>query len=141
MISILIVDDNDQVIAVTTRALERHGLRCRGARDVRSAIAVAREEPPCVVLLDLSLGSESGFDVHAELRAKGETDPAIIFVTSRRDQFFHMLPVLGPSDDWIIKPWDPTELVARVHLALRRTKHGAEESRKLLPEMPPTDRV
>ncbi len=141
MITVLIVDDNEQMLAATTRALERHGLTCRGARDVRAALALAREEPPCVVLLDLSLGNESGFDLHADLRAQGETDPAIIFVTSRRDQFFHMLPVLGPSDDWIIKPWDATELVARVHLALRRTKHGAEESRALLPETPPTDRA
>ena len=141
MITVLIVEDNQQMLAATTRALEQHGLRCRGARDIRTALALAREEPPCVVLLDVSLGNESGFDLHAELRAQGETDLAIIFVTSRRDQFFHMLPVLGPSDDWIIKPWDPMELVARVHLALRRTKHGAEASRALLPEMSPTDRA
>ena len=141
MITVLVVDDTEQVVTMTARALERHGLRCRGARNVREALAIAREEPPCVVLLDLTLGDESGFDLHKELRAEGETDPAIIFVTSRRDQFFHMLPVLGPSDDWIIKPWDPTELVARVHLALRRTKHGAEASRALLPEISPADRV
>ncbi len=141
MITVLVVDDNEQVVAMTARALERHGLRCRGAHTVSEALATAREEPPCVVLLDLALGSESGFDLHKELRVEGEIDPAIIFVTSRRDQFFHMLPVLGPSDDWILKPWDPMELIARVHLALRRTKHGAEASRLLLSEPPPADRV
>ena len=141
MIGVLVVDDNEQVVTATTRALERHGLTCHGARNLTEALALARETSPCVVLLDLSLGAESGFDLHSALRAPGETDPAIIFVTSRRDQFFHMLPVLGPADDWIIKPWDTAELVARVHLALRRTKHGAEASRALLPEMSPTDRA
>ena len=128
MISVLVVDDHEQVLRATTRALERHGLICQTARNLTEAVARAREEPPCAVLLDLSLGDESGFDLHAALRAAGETDPAIIFVTSRRDQFFHTLPVLGPSDDWIIKPWDPAELIARVHLALRRTQRSAEGS-------------
>ena len=69
-----------------------------------------------------SLGTESGLDLQRAVRASPGPRPAVVFITGRRDLFPEMAAQLGPADDWVGKPWDPSELVARVRLAVVRSR-------------------
>ena len=80
-----------------------------------------REElAPAAVLLDVSLGTESGLELQSMLRAADQLNPPVVFVTGRRDVFADLATQLGPADDWVTKPWDSAEVTARVQLAIRR---------------------
>jgi DNA-binding response OmpR family regulator len=117
---ILIVDDDPQVRRMLCRTMETHDLDCQAVSTVSEARSVIASDRPAIVLLDVVVGSESGLALHAELRRDDPLAPAVIFITGRRDLFPQLAMAAGLSDDWIIKPWDPAELVARVRLVLRR---------------------
>jgi DNA-binding response OmpR family regulator len=121
MTSVLIVDDDDQVRRSLARLLSRHELVCRTVATGEAALAAVSAEPPDVVLLDVGLGHESGLDLLRELRSADPRRPAVVMVTSRRDLFPEISTELGTADDWVTKPWDAEELVARVYLAKRRS--------------------
>ena len=120
MSHILIVDDDPQVRRMLCRIMEMQKLDFEAVGTVSEARAVITERMPAVVLLDVVVGSESGLTLHADLRRSDPVVPAVVFITGRRDIFPEIATVAGPADDWIIKPWDPAELVARVRLILRR---------------------
>ena len=120
MSQILIVDDDPQVRRTLCRIMEMQKLDCEAASTVTEARAIVAARMPTIVLLDVVVGSESGLALHAELRRDHPLIPAVVFITGRRDLFQELGAVAGRSDDWIIKPWDPAELVARVRLVLRR---------------------
>ena len=120
MSHILIVDDDPQVRRTLCRILEMNDLVCQAVSTVGEARSVIARDKPAMVLLDVVVGSESGLALHAELRRDHLLTPAVVFITGRRDLFQQLGAVAGISDDWIIKPWDPAELVARVRLVLRR---------------------
>ena len=120
MSQILIVDDDPQVRRTLCRVLEMQNLDCQAVSTVSEARAVIAADMPAMVLLDVVVGSESGLAFHAELRRNHPLIPAVIFITGRRDLFQQLSAAVGRSDDWIIKPWDLAELVARVRLLLRR---------------------
>jgi DNA-binding response OmpR family regulator len=118
--TILIVDDDAQLPRILARVLAQYDFEIQVATNARDGLAAATTHSPDVVLLDVNLGAESGLELQRALRATAERPPAVIFMTSRRDLFPEFVPQLGPADDWIIKPWDPAELLARVRLAARR---------------------
>ena len=120
MSQILIVDDDPQVRRSLCRILETHKLDCQAVSTVTEARAAIAEQMPSIVLLDVVVGAESGLTLHADLRSVDPLVPAVVFITGRRDLFQQIVAVAGRSDDWIIKPWDPAELVARVRLVLAR---------------------
>jgi DNA-binding response OmpR family regulator len=120
MTAVLIVDDDEQLQRSVERQLARSGFDCRAVGTVQEALAAVAKDGPDIVLLDVTLGAGSGLDVHRSLRQANARMPAVIFTTSRRDVFPKMLEQMGPLDDWIIKPWDAAEFVARVSLAARR---------------------
>lgn len=136
MSQILIVDDDPQVRRMLGRIMETQGLDFQAVSTVSEARSVIAVHMPTVILLDVGVGSESGLSLHAELRAQDPLIPAVIFITGRRDLFPQLAAIAGRSDDWIIKPWDPSELVARVRLVLRRQEHlnqGSSEERSAAP--------
>lgn len=120
MTTILVVDDDDQIRRAVTRILSMHGFDCRAVGTIGDALAGVAADAPDVVLMDVELGTSSGLAIHRALRATRARHPAVIFTTSRRDVFATMLEQLGPLDDWIVKPWDPAEFIARVRLAATR---------------------
>lgn len=120
MSQILIVDDDPQVRRMLCRIMETHKLACEAVSTVSDARSAIAKDMPTIVLLDVVVGSESGLALHAELRRDDPLVPAVVFITGRRDLFQQLSAVAGRSDDWIIKPWDPAELLARVQLVLRR---------------------
>jgi DNA-binding response OmpR family regulator len=120
MTRVLIVDDDEQLRRSIDRVLTSSGFECRSVGSVQAALDAVAAEGPDIVLLDVELGAGSGIDVHRALRKRHARMPAVIFSTSRRDVFPTMLAQIGPLDDWIIKPWDAAEFLARVELASRR---------------------
>lgn len=120
MSPILIVDDDPQIRRSLRRIMDTHELGCRAVSTVAEARAAIAEHMPSIVLLDVLVGSESGLALHADLRGADPLVPAVVFITGRRDLFQQIVAAAGGFDDWIIKPWDPAELLARVRLVLRR---------------------
>ena len=118
--TILIVDDDEALRRAVGRVLQTGGFGSRAVGSVADAMAAVADYGPDIVLLDVALGAESGLDIHRALRQSHARLPAVIFTTSRRDVFPTMQEQMGPLDDWIIKPWDNAEFIARVRLAARR---------------------
>jgi DNA-binding response OmpR family regulator len=118
--NVLIVDDDKQLRRAVARVLATFDFDCKAVGTVQEAIAATAEQGPDIILMDVALGTASGLEIHKAIRDADSRLPAVIFTTSHRDVFSTMLDQLGPMDDWIIKPWDTAEFVARVRLAARR---------------------
>jgi two-component system, NarL family, nitrate/nitrite response regulator NarL len=119
---VLIVDDDASYRAFVSAILTRVGYQTREASSGEDALMVAHAEPPSCVLLDVLLPGVTGYEVCRELRDEhGETLP-IIFVTGERtapgDRVAGLL--LG-ADDYVVKPFDPDELLARVRRVIVRS--------------------
>jgi DNA-binding response OmpR family regulator len=119
---ILVVDDEPRIVDIVRVYLQREGYRVLTAADGNAALDVARRERPDLVLLDLMLPGLSGWDVCRALRAEG--GPAIIMLTARDDTTDKVVGLELGADDYVTKPFDPHELVARVRAVLRRGSHA-----------------
>jgi two-component system alkaline phosphatase synthesis response regulator PhoP len=118
MQTILIVDDEPQLVKVLRGYLEQGGFRVLTAADGPTALAQHKREKPDLVLLDLNLPGLDGLDVARKLRA-GRNVP-IIMVTARVDETDRLIGLELGADDYITKPFSPREVVARVRAVLRR---------------------
>ena len=116
---VLVVDDEPMVREVLTRYLTREGFTVSGAGDGHQALEAIRGEPPDVILLDLMLPRLSGLDVLRTVRMDGDL-PVIILSAKATEQERIQGLQLG-ADDYVVKPYSPGEVVARVHAVLRRT--------------------
>ena len=118
----LIVDDDDQVLRLVRRVLERAGFEVVAVSDGRTAHAAAVEWRPDIILLDLMLGDVTGDEIMAELRADFRTRlTPVVFLTVRdslKDKVEHLL---GGADDYVTKPFIPEELVARLRAVMTRS--------------------
>jgi two-component system, NarL family, nitrate/nitrite response regulator NarL len=128
---ILIVDDDAEYRAFVASIFERVGYETRYAETGNEALNVARDERPSCILLDVHLPGMTGYQVCRELREEyGQAFP-IIFVTGERTEpADRVAGLLLGADDYVVKPFDPDELVARVHRFLERagntaSRHGA----------------
>ena len=125
MSTILVVDDEPRIVALTRDYLEHAGFEVVTASDGPSALEAARTEHPHLVVLDLSLPRLDGLDVARELRR--ESDIPIVMLTARDDELDRVLGLELGADDYITKPFSPRELVARVRAVLRRSDHREEQ--------------
>jgi len=120
--TVLIVDD-DPKFRILVRALcERAGLQVEEAADVSGALLAAEEAPPDLVLLDVRLPGASGYEVYRELRDRDQTLPIIFVSGERTDAYDRTVGLLLGADDYIVKPFDPDELIARVRRSIRRRR-------------------
>ncbi len=117
---ILVVDDDAGVRALLSRYLELEGFEVAVAADGRAAIAVLEEQAPDLMLLDLGLGSVDGLDILTEARQK--CDVPIIVLTGRDAEGDRVLGLKMGADDYVVKPFSPAEISARISSVLRRTK-------------------
>ena len=118
---ILVVDDERDITALVAYHLARAGYRVSTAANGADALKAAREERPDLVVLDLMLPGLSGYDVLAELRRREETrDVGVILLTARRDEPDRIRGLSLGADDYLTKPFSPTELALRVTALLRR---------------------
>jgi DNA-binding NarL/FixJ family response regulator len=123
---VLVVDDDPGFRTLAQTLLERAGLAVEMAVDGSQAIEAARRAEPHLVLLDVCLPGTSGYEVYRELKDScGETLP-IIFVSGERvDSYDRVAGLLLGADDYLVKPFDPDELLARVRRLLGRRREGA----------------
>ena len=116
---ILIVDDEPSIIELSRMYLEREGFRTQSAKDGASGLEMVAREHPALVVLDVMLPRVDGFEVCRRMRASN--DPAaILMLTARDDDIDKILGLELGADDYLTKPFNPRELVARVKAILRR---------------------
>ena len=119
MAAILIVEDEPDMAIGLRDNLEFEGYDVRIARDGEEALASAAESPPDLILLDLMLPKRNGLDVCRELRRQGLNVP-IIMLTARSQETDKVVGLEIGADDYVTKPFSVRELMARVHVQLRR---------------------
>ena len=116
---VLVVDDEKKIVDIVKAYLERDGFSVVTAYDGRSAIEAVRRSSPDIIILDLMLPEISGLDVCRELRK--ESDIPVVMLTARDEITEKIVGLELGADDYITKPFDPKELVARVRAILRRS--------------------
>jgi two-component system, OmpR family, response regulator ResD len=127
--SVLVVDDEPTIAEVVARYLERAGYRTRVAGDGNQAIDVATSQRPDLVVLDLMLPGIDGLEVMRRLRELDRARIAVILLTAKGEESDRVIGLRLGADDYVVKPFSPVELVARVDAVLRRidTSPDAEE--------------
>ena len=121
MQTVLVVDDEPNIVALIQLYLGNAGYGVLVARDGEQALRLARTEHPSLMILDLMLPEADGFEVCRRLR-QGEDDLPIIMLTARDDDVDKIVGLELGADDYVTKPFNPRELVARVKAVLRRTE-------------------
>jgi two-component system, OmpR family, response regulator ResD len=117
--SVLVVDDEPTIGEVVCRYLQRAGYETRVALDGFEAVEIAEEQRPDLVVLDLMLPGIDGLEAMRRIRANGARTP-IILLTARGEESDRVIGLRLGADDYIVKPFSPAELVARVDAVLRR---------------------
>ncbi|MDH5372754.1 MAG: response regulator transcription factor [Acidimicrobiia bacterium] len=118
MKTILVVDDELKITRLLRDYLQQAGFRVVTAADGLAALAVARTERPDMIVLDLGLPGLDGLDVTRALRKS--SDVPIIMLTARAEEADRIVGLEIGADDYLVKPFSPKELVARVRAVLRR---------------------
>jgi DNA-binding response OmpR family regulator len=121
---ILLVDDEHSVHEVVRAYLERDGFVVASADNGRQGLALAEREQPQLIVLDLMLPDLSGEELCREIR--GRSDVPIIMLTAKSSEDDRVLGLELGADDYLVKPFSPRELVARIKTVLRRSR-GTEQ--------------
>lgn len=124
MKTILVVDDETKITQLTRDYLESAGFRVITAHDGLSALTFAKAEKPDLVVLDLGLPKKDGLDVTREIRKDSGSlsRTPIIMLTARGEESDKLVGLELGADDYVVKPFSPKELVARVRAVLRRAE-------------------
>jgi two-component system alkaline phosphatase synthesis response regulator PhoP len=122
---ILLVEDEPGLVLTLTDLLTAEGYRVSSAPDGPKGLALAIAEPFDLVILDVMLPGKSGLDVCRELRQRG-SDVAILMLTAKGQVIDRVVGLKLGADDYLAKPFDPSELLARIEALLRRV---SKESR------------
>jgi two-component system alkaline phosphatase synthesis response regulator PhoP/two-component system response regulator ResD len=117
---ILLVDDEPNIIELASMYLQQDGYRIISAEDGLSALDMAANENPALMVLDLMLPKLDGWEVCKRIRA--ESDMPILMLTARDEDIDKIVGLELGADDYMTKPFNPRELVARVKAILRRTE-------------------
>lgn len=132
MARVLIVEDDGDIAALIAHYLEKAGYATETVPDGGRALTQARETPPDLVILDLMLPGLSGLEVCKALRADNRTSALpIIMLTARGEESERILGLDVGADDYVVKPFSPNELMARVRALLRRTAPPESKERVL----------
>ncbi len=126
---VLIVDDEIQIRKVVEEYLKRDHFRVASAGDGLAALSIFRQEKPDFVILDLNLPKLDGLDVARKIRK--ESDVPIIMVTARAEEYDRLIGLELGADDYIVKPFSPREVVARVRAVLRRAGKTPAPARRV----------
>ncbi|MGH8224919.1 MAG: phosphate regulon transcriptional regulator PhoB [Gammaproteobacteria bacterium] len=127
---ILIVEDEEPIRRMMRFSLERVGFDVVEAEDAQSARLAVAERPPDLILLDWMLPGTSGMDFARELRSDEATkELPIIMVTARAEEENRVRGLDLGCDDYVTKPFSPSELVARIRAVLRRSLPGGADER------------
>ncbi len=129
---VLVVDDEPDALEVLAFKLKEAGYLPLLARDGARALALAREELPAVILLDLMLPEVDGLEVCKLLRRDPRTAAIpVIMLTARAAEMDRVIGLELGADDYVTKPFSPRELMLRIRRLLERTRAGAAESERM----------
>ncbi|MDE0877781.1 MAG: response regulator transcription factor [Sphingomonas bacterium] len=117
--TILVVDDDPHIRQLLVFALDKAGLGAVEAADGETALVLVAARSPDMVVLDINMPRMDGLETCRRLRA--ESDIPILFLSSRDDEIDRVLGIELGADDYVVKPFSPREVVARVMAILRRT--------------------
>ena len=119
--SVLVVDDDPTIAEVVARYLNHAGYRTRVAANGKEALDAAASQRPDLVVLDLMLPGIDGLEVMRRLRDQDRDRVAVILLTAKGEESDRVIGLRLGADDYVVKPFSPAELVARVGAVLRRT--------------------
>jgi two-component system response regulator ResD len=129
--SVLVVDDEPTIAEVVARYLDRAGYETRIAADGLQAIEMAGAQRPDLVVLDLMLPGLDGLEVMRRLRDADHGHVAVILLTAKGEESDRVIGLRLGADDYVVKPFSPAELVARVDAVLRRVDTAPEQAEPL----------
>src|ERR1700733_14471814 len=125
--TVVVVEDDPHIADLVDLYLRREGFRVLLAGDGEKGLEIFTQEDPWIVILDVGLpGARDGFDVCREIRARSSVP--VLFLTARDDEVDRILGLELGADDYLVKPFSPRELVARVRAPLRRTPRESHRS-------------
>jgi DNA-binding response OmpR family regulator len=123
---ILVVDDEPQIVKVLTVFIENAGYEVVTSNDGRKAISIFEQEIPDFVVLDLNLPGMDGLEVCRAIRKQSSVP--ILMLTARTEEADKLIGLEIGADDYIVKPFSPREIVARIRTIFRRTNGEIEKS-------------
>jgi DNA-binding response OmpR family regulator len=123
---ILIVEDEQEIAQLIEQTLTREGFVCRIANNGLAALETFKQQQPDLVILDLMLPGLDGLEVCTRIRQQPyNKDPYILMLTARGEEIDRVIGLSTGADDYLVKPFSPRELTARVRALLRRSlRHG-----------------
>jgi DNA-binding response OmpR family regulator len=127
--AILIAEDDSKTADLVAIYLEREGFMSRIAQTGPEALNLAKRHHPSLVILDLMLPGMDGWEVLRQLRR--ESDVPVIMLTARSEEVDRVAGLTLGADDYVVKPFSPRELVARVQAVLRRSTSCGDRQEKL----------
>lgn len=121
---ILLVDDETAIVDMVRSRLEREGFVVHAVMSGEEALTALPQQPYAALLLDVGLPGIDGFETLRQIRARGYDLPVIV-LTARGDEIDRVVGLEMGADDYVVKPFSPRELVARLRTLLRRTAEVA----------------
>lgn len=125
--TVLVVDDQPTIVEIVARYMERAGYETYEAGDGPEALRLADLHRPDLVVLDLMLPGIDGIEVMRRLHERPGPRTAVILLTARGEESDRLIGLRHGADDYVVKPFSPAELVARVEAVLRRVSPPDEE--------------
>src|SRR3990172_7446590 len=127
---ILVADDDEHIVELVAMYLRRAGYRIEAAFDGDETLRKTRELKPALLVLDIMMPGPDGLQVCRSLRRR--SDVPIVFLTARSSDIDKIAGLRLGADDYVTKPFNPDELLARVDAVLRRTRGGAPPAQERL---------
>ncbi len=129
--SILVIDDEQHILDLASLYLEREGYQVQTALDGMSGFEMAISKHPDLIVLDLMLPRLDGFEICRRLRAEKNETP-ILILTARDDDVDKIVGLELGADDYLTKPFNPREMIARIKAILRRVQRQVTEKSEVL---------
>jgi phosphate regulon transcriptional regulator PhoB len=133
---VLVIDDEKDIVSLLRYHLEKAGFQCLEGMDGAAALRLVREHRPDLLILDLMLPGMDGLEICRHLRQDAATSRLpILMLTAKTEEVDRVVGLEVGADDYVVKPFSPRELVARVRAILRRAQEPADVSIRRIGEL------
>lgn len=128
-IKVLLAEDENEIAEILTAYLEKEGFSVIRARDGREAISLVLSESPSFVILDIRMPYRDGWQVLSDIRR--DNDVPVMMLTALDTDLDKIQALRTGADDYMVKPFNPVEVIARIHVILRRMSYHQSDSNQL----------